>query len=81
MKQVLIILTLILLSGCVATPPEKKSDNLAVIQNAEKLGKALGCVFGSKDATCKSAEQKKKEEQEFIREFKKVDEASPSTSK
>ena len=74
------LICLIIMTSCAPAP--KKPDPISPIANARDIGRALGCVFGSKDGVCKSEEQKKAEEQEFIREFKKVDEAkTPPTSK
>ena len=74
------LIFLIIMTSCAPAP--KKPDPISPIANARDIGRALGCMFGSKDGVCKSEEQKKSEEQEFVREFKKVDEAkTPPTSK
>lgn len=61
---------LISLTGCVSKPKAKKEFDPII--NAKELGKALGCVFAPH--TCKSAEEKIKEEKAFQEEFKKIDE-------
>ena len=77
----LILVTLIILvalTSCVA--PTKKADSVDPIRNAGDIGRALNCVMAP--SACKSTEQKQKEEQEFIQEFKRVDEEkSQSTAK
>lgn len=74
---IMIMISLIALSACVSKPKAKKDFD--PITNAKELGKALGCVFAPH--TCKSAEEKIKEEKAFQEEFKKIDEQLQKESK
>ena len=37
---------LVLFTGCATKPESGNSDPMSVIKNADKIGKALGCIFG-----------------------------------
>ena len=67
---IMMMIVLVALSSCVSKPEPKKEINPII--NAKELGKALGCVMAPH--TCKSNEQKAKEEKAFQEEFKKIDE-------
>lgn len=70
---------LVALTSCV--PAQKKSDSVDPIRNAREIGQAIGCVFAPH--TCPlSKEQRKKDEQKFLKEFEQIDQkTAPSTSK
>jgi hypothetical protein len=78
--KILFIIAILLgfvLTGCANTTKPKKEFNPIV--NAKELGKALGCVFAPH--TCKSAQEKIKDEKAFQEEFKKIDEQLKKDSK
>ena len=67
---VMTIFLLSILTACASKP--KPAKGIDPIANAKTLGKALGCVMAPN--TClTSEEQKIKEEKEFEKEFKKID--------
>lgn len=79
----LALFVLVVLTSCV--PVQKKTDSVDPVRNAREIGQAIGCIFAPH--TCPlSKEQRKKDEQKFLKDFEKIDQelskkTAPSTSK
>ena len=46
MYILVLVICVFILAGCASKPQSNKPDPMSVIKNADKIGKALGCIFG-----------------------------------
>lgn len=59
MYILVLVICVVILTGCAAKPKTDKPDAMSVIKNAESLGKALGCIFGCPESSKNKSTQSK----------------------